>query len=415
MIHLLCDLLRIQQVEDEGIQPDELENEVNELSVLLEILLESRYAAPRFLGSAGSLSHSIDEFLRLPSHTFLTNFRMPPDAFYQLATILEETYGNEFWQGRRTIGRRGPRGMGVMKQLLVGLYFLGSDGATIDKLRLEMKLGKGTCHMFLWRVIEALAGLAPQYIRWPGIEEQQQLYRPDGFKECIGYLDGSEMWLRVGNRPQRAHETYFSRKKRYGFNLQAICNPRKEFIYAHAGMKASTHDSTAFKSSRLYAERQQLFHRSAYILADKAYEIDRHVLTPFKENAIGDRQHHTAFNQAVTNERIHIEHAFGILKNRWPSLRSIPVSIRKEKDNHDHNRVVNWIFACLVLHNFLRRYGLADEINEGFDEERAEENVEEEVAQPQVAGVAQNDPSRGMKRMGEERRNELARQFFLHS
>ena len=44
---------------------------------------------------------------------------------------------------------------------------------------------------------------------------------------------------------------YFSRKKNYGFNLQAICNHGK-FIWAAMGHIASVYDSTAFKSMYLY-------------------------------------------------------------------------------------------------------------------------------------------------------------------
>ena len=59
------------------------------------------------------------------------------------------------------------------------------------------------------------------------------------------YLDGSEIRLR--DRPMKDPGAYFSRKKIYGFNLQAICNQQGRFIYAHGGYTASAHDSTAFK------------------------------------------------------------------------------------------------------------------------------------------------------------------------
>jgi len=48
--------------------------------------------------------------------------------------------------------------------------------------------------------------------------------------------------------------------------------------------------------------------------------------------------------------RVKIEHAFGVLKCRWGSLRGIPINIRT---GQDHVRVLAWIMSCILLHNFL--------------------------------------------------------------
>ena len=101
--------------------------------------------------------------------------------------------------------------------------------------------------------------LSREYVRWPAAElrRQQQAQRLDDvFGNCVGYLDGSEIRLR--DRPMKDPEAYFSRKKIYGFNLQAICNQQGRFIYAHAGYTASAHDSTAFKGTPFYRRRQEL-------------------------------------------------------------------------------------------------------------------------------------------------------------
>lgn len=48
--------------------------------------------------------------------------------------------------------------------------------------------------------------------------------------------------------------------------------------------------------------------------------------------------------------RIKIEHAFGILKSKFRSLRGIPIHIKGPKDLH----LVNiWIRVCVILNNFL--------------------------------------------------------------
>ena len=51
------------------------------------------------------------------------------------------------------------------------------------------------------------------------------------------------------------------------------------------GHTASAHDSTAFKSSGLYQRLHEHFDPEEYILADKAYGLERHIITPYKEPA----------------------------------------------------------------------------------------------------------------------------------
>jgi len=51
-------------------------------------------------------------------------------------------------------------------------------------------------------------------------------------------------------------------------------------------------------------------------------------------------------NQARTK----IEHANGLLKSRFPCLRSLNLKIKKRQDI---GKVVNIVVACCILHNFL--------------------------------------------------------------
>ena len=48
------------------------------------------------------------------------------------------------------------------------------------------------------------------------------------------------------------------------------------------GHTASAHDS-AWKSTALYRSIRTYFHPEEYILAGKAYALERHVITPYKE------------------------------------------------------------------------------------------------------------------------------------
>ena len=106
------------------------------------------------------------------------------------------------------------------------------------------------------------------------------------------------------------------------------------------GHTASAHDSTAFKPTPLYHDINNNFDRKEYILADKAYALERHIITPYKE-PLARRPTYSAFNPALSVLRVKIEHTFGIFKARWPSLYDIPIRIT-EHAHPGHERVIDW-------------------------------------------------------------------------
>ena len=63
-----------------------------------------------------------------------------------------------------------------------------------------------------------------------------------------------------------------------------------------------------------------------YLLANKAYELDKHLITPYGM-PLARQPEHRAFNRAHSAERAKIEHTFGVLKARWPSLKSLGLRI----------------------------------------------------------------------------------------
>ncbi len=124
-----------------------------------------------------------------------------------------------------------------------------------------------------------------------------------------------------------------------------------QFIFANAGQVGSVHDSTIWKSTSLYRQRSELFSPEAYLLADKAYSLDRYVITPYKE-PIARQQSYKRFNIIHSRARVNIEHAFGILKARWQTLlHGLPLYIRNAKK--DHLCATHWMLSSIVLHNML--------------------------------------------------------------
>lgn len=315
------------------------------------------------MGSAGRLPlhNVISHLLNYPETGFLCNFRMKPASFWALVEVLAAKGGDEYWCQNTGQGNGGASGYPIHEQVAVALYVLGSATMPLERVRSALNIGKGSIFNYLWRTIQLLDSMASEYIQWPSIEvrnQQKGKIDDEVFINCAGYLDGSEIPL--CNAPTQNREDYFSRKKIYGFNLQAICDQDSQFIFAATGFTASAHDSTAFKATQFYQNRQQHMKDDEYILADKAYQLDKYIIPPFKAPAANSPTC-KAFNKAHSHQHIRIEHAFGVLKARWASLNCLPIRIRPNCVKNDHLRASSWIYACMVLHNYLASRGDSEE------------------------------------------------------
>lgn len=98
-------------------------------------------------------------------------------------------------------------------------------------------------------------------------------------------------------------------------------------------------------------------------MGDSAYPCLIQLLTPYRDNG-----HQTLaqinFNKTLSRQRIDIEHAFGILKQRFRQL--YYCKLRGIK------LLCHFIRACIVLHNIADEsdlpFVLADEPNDDFNE-----------------------------------------------
>ena len=96
-----------------------------------------------------------------------------------------------------------------------------------------------------------------------------------------------------------------------------------------------------------------------------------------------------------------IEHAFGVLKARWPTLYNIPIRIDNDKER-GHRRVIEWTTACIVLHNILNAIHddnswLQAEIIQDLVEQAEQNNAErEEPILAKRAGVRRREGLRDL-------------------
>lgn len=106
------------------------------------------------------------------------------------------------------------------------------------------------------------------------------------------------------------------------------------------------------------------------------------------------------FNFRLAEARVKIEHAFGILKSRWGSLKGISINIRSA---HDHVRILVWVMSWIFLHYFLNNL----ESDEDWVIDNSIRDMIAEMEEDVVIGIEAE------RRVGAEWRDQM-REYFFH-
>ncbi|XP_037942584.1 protein ALP1-like [Teleopsis dalmanni] len=257
----------------------------------------------------------------------------------------------------------------VELQLAIVLFRLGSSGesASVRKIATIFGVGDGgTLTKITQRVFSAILKKLPVYIQWPSATERRQLIAHT-FSElpfCIGYIDESE--IKLAEKPSNNHEAYFSRQRIYSIKLQVVCDHKLRIMHALVGNPGSYHDSKIFKKSHIATNSAFLFTGEEWIAGDSAYQLTKHLITPYRTNSsLMNIEQQNKFNKRHSQYRVRVENCFGILKEKFCSLKQMRIKIKDKKSQKFFN---SWILVCCVLHNIL----LEDRNFSQFESENSE-------------------------------------------
>ena len=109
-----------------------------------------------------------------------------------------------------------------------------------------------------------------------------------------------------------------------GVNCQAMCDHLCWFTYFGTVSPGGANDVRAYRSSLIKEWVDNLPPPRYYIIADNAYIVSEHLLTPFYGAEKGDN-HKDAFNFYLSPLCIRIEMAFGLLVTKWRILLHAPL------------------------------------------------------------------------------------------
>lgn len=133
------------------------------------------------------------------------------------------------------------------------------------------------------------------------------------------------------------------------------------------------------------------------------------MVPPYKRNRndVNLARDRHKFNQALASARVVVEHTFGMLKMRFQSLRSLRTQIDTQLDLE---RALNWIRACVLLHNFLADDN-DDDFWEGQSMERLERQWERDARETQRLWREYTERADGYRPRGNDRRRQFGQRF----
>lgn len=195
----------------------------------------------------------------------------------------------------------------------------------------------------------AIASLAPNYIFFPGTEQEVRhtqigFYNIARFPKVIGAMDCTH--VRISSPGGPLAEVFRNRKGYFSLNVQGICNSNLEFTDIVARWPGSSHDSHIFSSCAKKIEFDQGFYRDSVLIVDAGYASKPYLMPPLEDPATPEEH---LYNESQIRTRNPVERLFGCWKRRFPVL---ALGMRLKLDN-----IFPVIIATAVLHNIVRKAG----------------------------------------------------------
>ncbi|KAL4561033.1 hypothetical protein LXL04_033194 [Taraxacum kok-saghyz] len=270
--------------------------------------------------------------------------RVSEQAFKKLCTILQ-----------RDGGLRPTQRMSVEEHVARFLHIVGNDMRN-TLISWTYRRSKSTTSRCFHRVLRAVIALESRYIQQPQgnvvakeIQEKNRFY--PYFKNCVGAIDGTHVRVKVHSKDA---PRYRGRKGYPTINVLAACSFDLKFTYVLTGWEGTASDSRILKSA-LNREDKLVIPPGRYCLVDAGLPHTTQLMTPYRGvryhlkeySARPPKNARELFNLRHASLRNAIERAFGVLKRRFPIVRSTQEPFYSCETQSD-------IFlACCILHNFL--------------------------------------------------------------
>ena len=283
---------------------------------------------------------------------FLQKYRMSRSSFNRLVELIKD---DPIFHSKTK-----PQAP-VSSQLMVWLKYAGTmgSGSSNSNQRSTFRIGYGTSDVHRRRVTVALRNLSSQYYTWPDEVERatigKEIFEEFHFPHCVGIADGTLFPLAFEPETEDAPD-YSGRKLGYSLSVMIICDNKRKVRHYLAGFPGSAHDNRIYKATKLAKIPEQHFSDQQYLIGDSAFECSPTMVSAFKKpKGVAIAERNERFNEKMAKLRIISEHTIGLLKGRFPWLRSIRFKINKHKSSLLN--ILHMMEATVVLHNILIEWG----------------------------------------------------------
>jgi hypothetical protein len=295
---------------------------------------------------------------KLSDYFFRRVYRMERSSFNKLFEILEPSLERIFFprNGGTRKANKSRYLIDTKTRLSIAIrFFAGADPLDIMQVH---DVSLMSVYYSVWGVVDALNACEELRYTFPNHEEQEEIARGFGqksgaaFSKVIGAIDGLVICimlpclaicrsLECGQVNFRCH-----RKDKHGLNFQAICDHRLKFIWVGMKWPGATSDYMAWVTSALCRSLEdnpltKKIRTGFTFVGDNAYVKKMFMAVPLKGVRGG---YEDAYNFYLSQLRITIERAFGVLVHRWSILRA-PLALPLQK-------VGPLVESLVRLHNF---------------------------------------------------------------
>ncbi|XP_066317791.1 uncharacterized protein [Miscanthus floridulus] len=330
------------------------------------------------------------------------NFRMEVGVFQALVNKLRE---KQLLADSRAIS--------VEVKVAIFLYALVKN-ASNETLQYEFWHSGETISRHFGAVLDAITQLTCVYIRPPSLHPHQILRRlkfHPFFQGCVDCIDGTHIPMILLLDQQ---EPYRNRKQTLSQNVMLACDFDLKFVHVHvhAGWEGSASDARVLQDALNHGFEVP---PGKFFLVDAGYANTTQFLAPYRGTRYHlqeqgranqkPRDYKELFNLRHAQLRNHIERAVGILKMRFPILRT--------GAHYPVNKQVDITVACCVLHNFIR-------LHNGDMLWPSNSNVE--IDANQIVDVPNGDLNyngdtqafNNSRQAGNQKRDDIARRMWDH-
>jgi hypothetical protein len=279
---------------------------------------------------------------------FASKYRMPEKGFNRLVRILGPILQADISKSRNRCSEA------IYPEIFVAVGLRYLAGGSYDDIREVYGVSVPAFYYCRNRFFKAILTCDSLRIRHPEAGDDWELVRSkfhskseEGIiRGCVGAIDGFFQpticpTVKATNGNVRAY--YSGHYNRYGLNCQALCDSDLRFLFFGVMGPGNKSDQPAYEETGL-AEIIENLPAGLFIAADAAYVVTEHILVPFTGSQRHDCVKDT-YNFFLSQLRIRIENAFGLLTTKWRILRKpLECSLKVNADI---------LQICALLHNFV--------------------------------------------------------------